>query len=166
MDSDALHLSGLPQAKDWISQFATHRPLQRSLGDAIKALWRWALNLVVARPRPRPRAHLPVWFFMLAANLVDDHARRAATEDPNEQTRIDRRIAFAVRRIDIESAAIVQKPAAEVGLGALVSQMARCWIGYAARPGDQTALTATLAAQRAYSDRVEQLAQLLSGGTW
>ncbi|WP_435593548.1 hypothetical protein [Nocardia sp. bgisy118] len=166
MDSDALHLSGLPQAKDWILQFATHQPLQRSLGDAIKALWWWALNVVVARPRPQPRAHLPVWFFMLAAHLVDDHARRAATDDPNQQAPIDRRIALAVRRIDIESAAIVPAPATEVGLGGLVSQMARCWIAYAACPGDQTALTATLAAQRAYSDRVEQLAQLLSGGTW
>ncbi|MEV0027869.1 hypothetical protein [Nocardia sp. NPDC050793] len=164
MDSDALHLSGLPQARDWIAQFATHRPLQRSLGEAIQALLRYALKLVVPRPRPQPRAPLPGWFFMLAAHLVDDHARHAATDDPNPQVALDRRIALAVRRIDIESAAIVQMPAAEVGLGELVSHMARCWIAFAAFPGDQTALTTTIAAQRAYSDRVEQLAHLLSGG--
>ncbi|MFF0532866.1 hypothetical protein ACFYT3_31390 [Nocardia amikacinitolerans] len=167
MDSEDLPLRGLPHAQDWISQFTLHHPLQRSIGQAIAALLRWPLKRLVRRPRPQSRAHLPGWFFLLAAHLVHDHAHRAATGDTHEQAALDRRIAGLVRRIDIESAAIIEIPAADVGLGELVSQMARCWIAYAACPGDQTALTTTLAAQRAYGDRAEQqLAHLLSGGTW
>ncbi|MET8779063.1 hypothetical protein ABZV58_29015 [Nocardia sp. NPDC004654] len=166
VDSDDRPLRGLPQAQDWVRQFTIHYPIQRSVGQAVAALLRWPLKRIASRPRPQPRAHLPGWFFMLAARLLDDHAQRAATDDPDEQAALDRRIAGLVRRIDIESAAIIGIPIAEVGLGELVSQMARCWIAYAVCPGDQTALTATLATQRTYGDRVEQLAQRLAGGIW
>ncbi|MEU2258145.1 hypothetical protein ABZ540_33790 [Nocardia xishanensis] len=162
MNSGDPPLNGLPQARDWISQFTTHYPVQHSLGPAIAALLRSTLKRIVARTPPQPRVHWTGWFVMLAAHLVDDHTQRAATGDPDEQATLDRRIAGLVRRIDIESAAIIEIPTAKVGLGELVSHMAKCWITYAAYPDDQTALSTTIAAQRAYSDRVEQL---LPGGT-
>ncbi|MGY1960907.1 hypothetical protein [Nocardia gipuzkoensis] len=100
---------------------------------------------------------------MLSASIVDAHHRRVQDTEPDTEV-IDREIAWCVRTMNAKIAVLVDVPAGQVDVGRLVSEMAQRWVTYAQHPQDGSAVTGVLAAQRAYSARVEQLSALSRGG--
>ncbi|WP_157129071.1 hypothetical protein [Nocardia amamiensis] len=170
MDSHLPNPAGMPQAGEWITHFAVWLPAQptpTTVREAFAAARRRAKAWVRGRISRSGSAHAghrsPDWVHMLSASIVDAHHRRALSESGPDA--VNDEIAWCAWSIDAKLAALVDLPAARVGLGELVSAMAARWVSYAQQPLDYTAVTGVPAAQRAYNARVEQLSALPRGGT-
>ncbi|WP_216917846.1 hypothetical protein [Nocardia noduli] len=86
---------------------------------------------------------------MHAKDLTDAH-RSAAPE----------RLALVIRQIDERSALILAISTPRIGVGELVSEIARSWIDHAHNPATHDAAEQLTAAQRAYDTRVARLSEL------
>lgn len=154
-------LAGLPQAADWIGQFAAIWPVTarpRNWRDRLAALGRLRFACLPRR-RPYEPVHpvldSPAWS-ALAVRMLDTHRRRIDLAGPALEE-VDGDLAQLIRKIDATIAAVVDIPADDVGIGELLSAMAARWMTYAATPDADTSLAGVLKAQRDYNTRVEQL---------
>jgi hypothetical protein len=164
-------LAGLPPASEWITHFAAQLPVQHKphhlravLAAAGLRARTWLGDRAFRNGTAVAGSHGLEWVAMLSASMVDAHQRRVRASEPDTDV-IDREIAWCVRTVDAKIAVLLDVPAGQVDVGRLVSAMAQQWVTYARQPQDGTAITGVLAAQRAYSDRVEQLSALSRGGT-
>lgn len=159
-------LVGLPQATDWISQFAAISPAimrPASARERLMALGHRRFAWLPHRRPPRsvhPVRDSPAWS-ALAAGLLATHRQRAGL-DPAALDQVDHELAQLIRKIDTTVSAVVDIPPHDVGIGELLSRMAARWVTYAASPDAGTGL-GVLKAQRDYNTRIEQLPLLRAG---
>ncbi|MGQ4619770.1 hypothetical protein [Nocardia sp. R7R-8] len=170
MDAHTESLAGLPQAKEWITHFARQLPARHTpagLGAAFAtAALRakaWLRERVAQSSTSAAGSRSVGWVALLSTSIVDAHHRRTQATGPDRDA-IDREIAWCVRTIDAKLAVLLDMTAARLDIGRLVSIMAERWVTYTQQRHNEAALTAVLAAQRAYTVRVEQLSTLPRGG--
>ncbi|MDE1675201.1 hypothetical protein [Nocardia gipuzkoensis] len=171
MNSHAPTLAGLPQAKAWITHFAAQLPAQHKpiklRAVFTTAGWRaktWLKGRAFRTSTAAAVGHSFDWVAMLSVSIVDTHHRRAQAIETNRDA-IDGEIDWCVRTIDAKIAGLLDVPARRIEVGRLVSAMAERWVAYTQYPQDDAAMAGVLAAQRAYSTRVEQLSTHSLGGT-
>ncbi|WP_249645264.1 hypothetical protein [Nocardia sputi] len=171
VDAHVPNLAGLPPASEWITHFAAQLPVQHKphhpravLAAAGMRARTWLRDRALRNGTAAAGSHRLEWVAMLSASMVDAHQRRVRATEPDTHV-IDREIAWCVRTLDAKIAVLFDVPAGQVDVGRLVSAIAQQWVTYAQHPQDATAITSALAAQRAYSARVEQLSALSRRGT-
>ncbi|MEV0299096.1 hypothetical protein [Nocardia sp. NPDC050710] len=161
MQPPASGLTGLPQAKDWVGQFATLMPVVRApttrRGELTAGIRR-VVKRMTGRRRDdiRPIRRAPDWIAALAARILDAHRRRVLT-DPAATSAVDREIAVIVRDIDTAFAEAVEFASKAVGVGELVCTLASRWVTYAQCPDADISTVDLSSALHAYSTHIEQL---------
>ncbi len=154
MESTAQGLGGMPQASNWVGEFAILLPVDRrgwrdlwGVGDAV------AGGLI--RLRSSPRLSRP--FDEHAMRLAEVYCRHPRGTVTNA---IDAEIAALVHEIDHAAVANSRVGVAQAGLGELVVQIAQAWVAYVQAPRSRTARDALLAAQYFYNERVGWVLEL------
>ncbi|MGN2642344.1 hypothetical protein ACTD5D_40475 [Nocardia takedensis] len=101
-------------------------------------------------PLTSPDAHLPVWVFMTAHELVRAHQYGGSR-------------ATAVRVIDARSARLLGFTGHGLGVGERVEAMAGFWVGRVRAHGDSRARAALVTAVAAYDAHLETLSEMSTG---